>query len=250
MMVISDKAGIRFQTPLKSSAFALITASTLTGEGIGWRDMVEVFFGKFPGYICLILTDESETSGRLRKILGDRYLDIDRITGQSLLLITTVPPPPDWFAKRIKEFMALPEWASRFYKRELYAVGTEEGQIVAKENTQALLREFFTNETSLPCLCFLQAVDTGAGDSTKTIEGYTFDFTAFENEASLMDAICYLAKQAEESRGKGLDVRQFANSCYSLRDPKSLQWRTVGHQSLKLADFLFAWVSKAREFVP
>ena len=193
-------------------------------DPVDWLAFVEACCGQLPGYVCLLLFDASPNSERLRAIIQRRYVDIDRITGSDLLVLSTTVPPDGWTDVQRDRLARLPDWAARIARRDLTLLGTPKGEQIARWNEAKLLREMFGWDGRIPAICYLW-VDPAAAGGEPEIRGEVFDFSAFEDEEQVMAVFEYLGRRAEKSERSHDSTAAFAARVHSISNPTSLRWR-------------------------
>jgi len=249
-MFISPTAGFRLKEPMPRRiefSYGFSTPTSFSeGESITWRDMVEAFHDRLSVYICLVLLDDSEANRSLGSIISDRYLDIDRVTGNDLLVLSTVPPPRGWFRQKSNILSRLPAWAQKFHQKEIYLLGTEEGEDRARYNSKEILSEYFDTSVELPALCYLEPRPMIDGSQTSEIEALAYPFSGFRTASQVLSAFTHLAKVASEKRILSTDAFDVAREAHSLLRPVSLRWRNAALKSIQALDFIEDWFKRAR----
>lgn len=76
-----------------------------------WRDVAEEYFRSIRGLVALLLTDESAASVELGKSVSRLWRDIDRATGNDVIVLAAVAPPKDWSLAELKLPRTVAPWA-------------------------------------------------------------------------------------------------------------------------------------------
>lgn len=248
-MLTSLDAGIRIKPRLDPNMIYCLTSTMLSGRRVTWRDMVEAFSG-LPSYVALLLLDDSKASKALRQIVADRYIDLDRSSGDSLVILTTVPPPPDWFRHKLARLRRLPPWAQEFHQSEIAFLGTAEGDRTARLSSSALARELVENNGRCPALVFFRLVASATEPGTFDVQSEVFDCNGLTTPERLLAAIEHLAAIAKSAEASGEDALDMAKAAFAITDPRSLRWRNAVGATLDTATSLFDWFKRAKELEP
>ncbi len=247
-MLTSYQAGFRLTEPSRPGTAQMLTATSFSGvsRSITWQDMVIAFSDTFPGYLALILFDQSSASQQARQAISDRYMDLDRITGEDLLVLSTVPPPSGWFDHKAQYLSMLPSWSREFHNKIVYFLGTKEGQQDAAFNSQHVLKQFFNQPPRLPCICFLWENHNGDSGETTAIEALAFDISGFRSPEQVYHLFDSLASLARQHRYIGSTAKEFAAAAFSQWNPRSLAWKNAALRSMGLLGFVKQWISTAK----
>lgn len=214
-----------------------ILSTMLDERRITWRDLAEAHSFTWPGYICLLLFDGSKASQAFRECVQQRYEDLDRITGDDLLILTVIPPPPYWIGKHADRLRRLPTWAAELHHRELVLLSTREGAAAASAHMAELIRTHFNHHVELPSLCVL-CFEADPEGAESAVEAVVHDMSTFTTEARLLSAFQQLATVARESRMSGLTAAQMASRVASIFDPGSLRWRRAINKLTSMKDLI------------
>lgn len=248
-MISSFEAGFSLQRSLDPGVFYDLTGTLLGSEEISWLEMVEAFHKSLDIYVCVLILDDSTASQEVRAIIARNYVRLDQITGQDLLVLSTVPPPEDWFRIKLESFRKLPNFASRFHAKEICMLGTKEGESSARFNSHKLVREFFRESLKPPALCYLQPTAVRDEPGRTSIEALCFDISGLRTDEALVGAFSYLAEIAKQKRRLRTDTFHLAKAAHALTNPRSLRWRNAAYKTLGVLDFVQKWMTKARELV-
>lgn len=240
-MISSYEAGFNLRERTEPGAFRMLTFTMLSGKSFTWQDMVHACNSKFPGYVALVVFDESTPSNRLRRAIAERYLDLDRVTGDALLVLSTVPPPRDWFRFKLDQISRLPLVAQQFHEKEVYLIGTKEGESTAQYNSQKLLAEFFEPTPDLPCICFLWERSSMADPGTPFIYGQAFSVSGYQTSGQVYSLFETLSRFAREHMLRVSRPAEFATDAFSIWKPLSLRWKNAALHTMRMLEFVKKW---------
>jgi len=195
--------------------------------------------------VCLVLLDDSPEGRRLRDAIQRNYVALDAVTGEHLLVLSTVPPPVGWFEEKLPLFEKLPPAARGELEKQALLLGTDEGQTSARYNSQQLISEFFGDSARAPALVYLELVSASSGEDPD-VAGLAFDIGGLANEEALVSAFRYLAGLAKTKAPLSLDSRDFGRVAHCLWNPQSLRWRNAANRTLDAVSFLSAWMTMAK----
>ena len=245
-MITSLEAKINVRTHMNPNMLYSLTSTMFAGENITWQDMAGAFLDAFPSYLVLLVLDDSTHSNRLRQAISDRYMDLDRVTGKDLLVLSTIAHPIDWFKLKYDELKKLPYWAQRFHQKEIYFVGTPEGQIEARYNAEKVLAQFFKPSPALPCLCFLWEHSMEGGLEGMPISGLSCDISGFQSSQEVYYLFESLSEFARKHAQRGSSTERLAKDAFSFISPVSLQWKNEAFRVIHMVEFLTKWTDMIR----
>lgn len=220
--------------------------SGATGGEASWVDMVGTFVTTLDAYVCVLLLDDSEASRDIAAIVEKNYVRIDSLTGDSLVLLTTVPPPQAWFALKADFFRKLPPGAGEYHARELSRLSTPEGQTRARYDAQQLAAQHFVEDLAPPALCYVQPAPSLDEPDSVHLDARAFDISGLRTEAGFVQALRYLTDLARRKREVGAGAFDLAGTAHALANPRSLRWRNAASKTGRAVDFVKSWLERVK----
>jgi hypothetical protein len=247
----------RHKSPFESNRVSTWVSPFDPRKEATWRLFVEELRNdakqsrSLPHYVCMIISDTSPDSERLREIVKRRYLDIDRITGPELLLLSTVPPPDEWFVRQLKWISKLSSEVQTAQRDLIDKMRTEAGRGAIERNESGFVREILEPEVRLPGLYFLwPKVST---DGSVESQGLAFEFADFATEKRLISALELMADHARRGSLKGKSSEEFARGLLGEGDlgnlVRSLRWRKAIYRTCDLARVVKEWIERLSQAV-
>jgi hypothetical protein len=224
---------------------AAVTPVTMgrSAEGTAsWKELVEAYVLEASASVCMIVLDDSRESNSLREVIKQRYADIDRISGDKLIVLTTVAPPTTWRTRRVNLRDKLPQWARQFENSEISEVISRETEADAKFNSLEIFSKFFEGNLAAPILVFLAIEQSTTGDSE--LKGTAYPLVGLVSEQAFIGALEFLSKLA--SSRQSTDSINLGEIAYSPWNPRSLRWRNSAHATLRIFDFVHEFTQKVK----
>ncbi len=236
------------QTNLGTAGFNVLTPTSLKEGGPrepGWREMVELLIDEMPAYAVLVILDGSPNSAAVREAIAARYVEIDRVTGEHLVVLSTVSPPDGWYPLGVDRHRRPSAVAREMSWEEAVRIQTPHEELRARYNEAALAGELFRDYLSPPCLCFLVSRVTNIESKEAEIEALAYDISGFQTGDRLVSLFRTLGDLASEKALYTSDAFDLAHHAFSWTNPSSLRWRNVAWKTMRILPFLEAWVKRA-----
>jgi hypothetical protein len=243
-MLSSFEAGLLLSPGVGGVERFSLTPTGLESEPIPWTELAEALCKVGDAYVCLIILDDSVQSRRFGEVLQRNYMRIDQITGGDLIVLTTVPPPAEWFRLKASLFCTLPEQTQRFVERSISYLGTSAGAEDARYASHQLIGEFFEDTIKAPAICYLRPAAAGA--PTEGLDAVAFEIGGFQTEGAIVGMFSYLARVAHDKREEGADAKELAAAAHAIGSPRSLRWRNAAYRVLSSYELLLEWLARGK----
>ncbi len=234
---------LHFQRPSPPVFGAGVKASLMASsfDPESWRDVVSLIHQKFQAVICLLLLDDSDISKNLHQTISNRYVDIDRITGRDIIVVSQIKPPESWFRYKLDEYAELPPEFQDILQADADALQSDFDSYSARINARELMTRFFDEDQKFPLLCFVQPRPTTGG--AFELDAKFMDFSGFRLEWQVIHAFEHLSKAAAEKKisgGDAIDLAldelrptlhslRFKNGAFKLLNANEFLGKMLGH---------------------
>jgi hypothetical protein len=205
-----------------------------------WRDIVDACLMACADRPAVLLLLNHAQQHKLAQELSGRYADLDRVSGD-VLLVSTVPPPSGWSDELGRR---LPRVARMLHDHEMVGLTSAEGAARVAENAARLITEYCGREVTLPCLIYLDLVDAPGEPGVKAWEAVCYGIEHLNTPDRLLAAIAHLGRVAHV----GLKSSDLAQVAHDLEDPRSLRWRNAWCRVVDFAPRFIGLLEKAKTF--